>query len=230
MEYTKVLNGERGFGATGFAISALLSQTGFDLKRAVFQGQKKDKAAIHDARYDEAMGENAVPAEKKLDIDDLIKGMASGFVLLSRFIQKPNPEDGKKPVHLKRWLKGPAEVIEEQIEWQLANDKQSTAADAAALGVDLSKRQAALAAAIRANAEKQIEPHVTAFCKLLKEYRAIDDSVLVDQLVTTVTNAGRDPAKDIKRAADFYVEQQKKRAESGLFFRLDMSIVALTKM
>lgn len=228
MEFTKVLCGEQGFAAAGFAKTVLLSQTGFDLQRAVFRSEKADTPAF-DARYAEALGENGLPEPQKLDTTELTLAMAASFILLTRHMSKPDPETGRKPDYLRRWLKGPKEVIEAQVDWQLERAKQQTQATAAMLGANPETRLKLVEQEIRKSVEGKIEPHVAAFVDQLGKLKSEDDDTLIGLVVEAMANAGRDPAAEIKRAAVMFIESQKKRFESGGYVQIDASIYALAK-
>lgn len=68
---------------------------------------------------------------------------------------------------------------------------------------------------------------MTKFKESLELYRDADDSDLIDVCLDAMTNAGRNPAKEMKAAAKAILENAKKRFEAGQFVRVDAGIYAL---
>lgn len=229
MNFSEVLNGKTTFQAAGFIKTVLLSQLGFDLQRAVFKSTKKDATPVIDSRYDAAMGDTGMSESKPLNPENLCEGMAAAFTLLTRHIQTPDPETGRRPEYLLRWRKGPAEVIQAQVDWQLENAKQQTQAVAAMLGADPTTRLATVEQEIRDRVAGQVEPHVAAFVNHLTTMRDWSDDDLADTACDAMIEAGRDVAAEVKRAAKLYLESQKKRYETGGYVAIDPGIFALAQ-
>ncbi len=228
MNIRQVCVGESSFQAAGFAKTVLLGQTGFAFQQAVFRREKADTPAF-DARYAEAMGDSGLPPAIKLDADELCEGMAASFTLLVRHMTRNDPETGRRPEYLRRYLKGPKEVIEKQVNWQLSAQKAADEATAAMLGCDATARVNALRAELTKQAESQIEPHIAAFVKHLAAMKDVDDEELINTALESLVNAGHDPEADLKRAAKLLIEAQAKRFNNGQFVRVDAGIYALAQ-
>lgn len=228
MNYTNIINGiEVPFQAVGFARSVLLNQLGFDLQRAVFKTQTQTDTPVFDESLAEAMGDTGLPQATKLDVDQLTNGCAAAFVLLARHIQKVDPDTGRKPEYLLRYLKGPKEIMKAAVDYRLNSRKAQALATAASLKADPTKRIAALELEIRAQCDAILQPLNTSFVESVKSMRDMDDDELADTALEAMVDAGRDPAKEIKRAAQAYVESQKKRFEEGGFVNIDAFVAAL---
>jgi len=231
MKYSQILAGnDTSFAACGFARSVVLNQLSFDLQRASFASQSASQKPVFDAELLDAMGDHGLPQAVVLNQDELTKASAAAFLLLSRHIQKPDPETGRKPEYLIRFLKGPKEIIQAAVDFRLTRQKQQTMATAAMLGADPTKRLETITTEINAQANALVKPMQTSFVHAIKELRDADDEVLINCAVEAIVNTGRDPAKEIKRAAQAMIESQKKRFETdGGFVAIDPAIYALAQ-
>ncbi|MHB8602175.1 MAG: hypothetical protein ACYC9R_06335 [Nitrosotalea sp.] len=230
MNYSDILNGNNtSYQGKGFARSVMLNQLSFDLQRAAFASQDRSAAPVFDAELVEAMGDNGLPQAVKLDVQELTNATAAAFLLLSRHIQTPDPETGRKPEYLMRFLKGPKEIIQAAVDYRLNRQKQQTQATAQMLGANPETRLKNIEIETKAQAEALVTPMQKHFVDALRSQRENDDDTLIDTIVDAMTNAGRDPAKEIKRAAVALIESQKKRFEAGGFVAIDPAVYVLAQ-
>lgn len=230
MNLSDISTGGSSFAAAGFVRTVFLNQLGFDLKRAVFQAEKKD-TPVFDARIMAAMGDNGLPEVKQLNADQICDAMAAAFVLVTRHVSKPDPETGRKPEWMAKLLRAPANVIEEQVNWRLTNSINAAKATAASLGADPTKRIEVIRTEMAAQAAVLYDKYTAAFAASLSRYVDDDDESLVDVCCEALVDAGRDPTQEVKRAALAYLERQKERFETdGGYVAVDAGIYALSKL
>ncbi len=233
MNFTNELNGSSGFETAGFVKSVVLNQIGFDLQRAAFQKQAVNEAPVADAVADQelkaAMGDNGLAERTVLNMDELVTAYAAGFILLTRHCNTPNPETGRKPEHLVRYLKKPSDIVQAGIDYRLTRQVAQAIATAEMLKADPTKRVAALRTELEAQAATLTTPINKAFVQAIREQSEDENSDLIDTVLEAMTNTGRNPALEIKRAAQALIDSQKTRFEAGEFAMVDAGIYTLAQ-
>lgn len=229
MQPTKVLNGSQGFAAMCFAQSVMVNQLAFYVGRAM--NKKQDEAPAFDtatlAALDEAFGDSGLPKATVLNTEQLIEGHAAAFILLRRSVGKPDPETGRKPEHLiKRLVPLPDAVVASVGRLTEFNLKQGRA-EAAKIGADFTKREAAIRAEMAAEARRQLDEVKGPWITAIKAYADGDTGDLIDIVLEAVVDAGMDPAAEIRRAADLLRDNLRQRIEAGNFAKMETSIYAL---
>lgn len=242
-----VLAGSCGQAARGFALATLASQTAFRLGLAYNQSQRAQEVPVFDADTAAAMGDAGLPATKPLDLEELTRGYAASFVLLTSHIKKPNPDNnGRRDEHLKRFLKHPKKVVEDAIDFRA--QRQITEAKATAVMLygkygEMNGKKSLINAkeceekawprveAIQNEMKKQLEsnigPVVQNWLAALTAYIHKDDNELQDIAMEAMTNAGDNPTEKIRQAAEAFLDSQRRRMESGGFVRIDAGIYSL---
>lgn len=230
MNYTNVLEGQSGFTAAGFAKSVLKSQIDFLLGIAVMRANNPARDVPQfDADVQDAMGDNGLPEPQALDVGELTMGSAAAFVLLSRHIKTPHPETGRKEEYLVRFLKDGKSVLQGTMDYSTNRAIAQAKATCEMLKADPTKR----IESIQTEAKKKLEtisgPVQASWISDLRSVVNLDDNQLIDLAEEALVNAGRDPAKEIKRAAVAFLDSQKKRLEHGDFVQVDAGVYALAQ-
>jgi hypothetical protein len=258
MKYTDIMLGSQGHAAQGFTRATICGQLGFLVSQAALQTEKKNDTPQYDADIVEAMGDNGLPQAVVLDLKELVYGYAAAFHLLTKHVNTPNPETGRKDLHLvDRFLRTPKKLIQTGVDFRL-NGAIRTLEATAGMVVDSTKEknetynacsdEAAKAAWVKLEISRLVEPRanvlkqeaaarvttVTApidamFVAALKDVKDVDEATWCDIALEALTNAERDPAAEIKRSAIVFIESQKKRMQDGKFVRIDPGIYALAK-
>jgi hypothetical protein len=159
----------------------------------------------------------------------IVAGYAAAFVLLSSHIKTPHPETGRKEEHLMRFLKSPAQIVKDAVDFGTNRQIMQTKATAEMLKADPTARIAALEAEALKRCEAATEPITKAFVDAIKGLRDKSNDELVDIACEALIDCGRDPAVEIKRSAVAFIESQKKRLENGEFVSVDAGIYALAQ-
>jgi hypothetical protein len=230
MYFTNVMLGTTGHAACGFARSTINSQLAFWLGRSISRDASPARdIPVYDAELKDAMGDVGLPTIHPLNTNVIVSGYAASFLLLSKHIQTPHPETGRKDEHLMRFLKNPRDVVAEAFKFNLSRQITQTRATAEMVNGDPTARIEALTQ----EAAKQIltftAPVMAAFIKAVEGLRDEDTDKLVDIACEALIDCGRDPAVEIKRSAVAFLESQKKRLESGEFVAVDAGIYALAQ-
>lgn len=230
MEFSKVIGGASGFETAGFAKTVVLNQIGFDLQRAAFQKEQKDTPvadAAAERELREALGDNGLPTATRLNLEGLTEAYGAAFILTTRHCNQPHPETGRKPEHLVRYLKQPSAIVQAGIDYRLERQMAQIKATALMLNADPTKRIAAIKVELAEQAAALVAPINKAFIGAVKKFRDLDDDALIDVCVEAMSNAGRNVAQELKRAAQALIDSQKKRFEEGGFAQVDAGIYAL---
>jgi hypothetical protein len=227
MDATKILNGSCDFDTTGFAKSVVTNQLGFTLNRAVWQATSKAETPVFDARLAKAMGDNGLPERTVYDADDLCRGYAAAFIVLTRHIKTPNPENGRKPEHLVRYVKTPDSLIMDGVQFRINNQTDQIKADAVAFGSDPGPRLAAMKAEQMAQAKALGAPVMDSFLAAVEALGNEDTCDLIDIAMESAANAKINVAGELKDAARRYIDAQKKRFDAGKYAHVSSGVFAL---
>ncbi len=231
MNVTEIVSGSNGFEAAGFVKSVFANQLGFFLQRAAFQKEQGNEVPVADAaeaaELRAAMGDNGLAERQVFDMDELVTANAAAYILLTRHCNTPNPENGRKPEHLVRYLKTPAMVVQAGIDYRLERQILQTRAAAELFKADPSKRIEVITTELKAQAATLTAPINKAFVEAIKLQSDDENSDLVDTCLEALVNCGREPSKEVKQAAIALIASQKKRFEAGDFAMVDAGIYAL---
>jgi hypothetical protein len=236
MNSTQILSGNNGFLAAAFSRSVLCNQLAFDYNRAKNQREVKDTPA-HDAALEaalnEALGTNGLPVVKKLNAEEIADAHAACYILLRRSLSEKDPETGRSPQWLAPRLIALPDAVVSNVDRLTQYNISRAKAEAEKLStndkpVDCSSRIAAIQAEGDALAKEMRQSVVGPWLQSVKSYAKADTSDLIDVVLEAIVNTGRDPASEIRRAADAMQEGARKRYEAGQFASLETSIYALT--
>ncbi len=233
MNVSELIQGVKGFECAGFVKSVLANQIGFFLQRAAFQKEQGNETAVADAaevaELRAAMGDNGLAERLVFDVDALTDAAAASYVLLTRHCNTPNPENGRKPEHLIRYLKTPGQIIQAGIDYRLERQILQTKASAAMFNADPTKRIEVIRTELAEQAKVLTAPISKAFVTAIKAYAETDDVELVDVCLEALVDCGRNPTQEVKQAAVALLASQKKRFEAGEFAMVDAGIHALAQ-
>jgi hypothetical protein len=220
------------FGACGFARSTVLNQSLFYMNRSLYQ-KPAAEIPVADARLAGMLGDTGQPEAIKLNTEELTHAVSCAYILLHRHCNKNDPETGRRPEFLRKWLREPKDYITAQanafekmvLERRTATEK----ATALSLGADPSARLAVIAAEVKALNKADSAPAQNWFIEGVSVFKDREDQELIDVIVEAMTNAGMDVSKEIEKAAKMYLESQKTRYEAGGYVTIDQGIYALAQ-
>lgn len=219
-----------GFAAKGFAITALKRQIDFWLGVAVAQANSPmKKRPVFDSRITELMKnkEAGLPEPVELSVEDLTEASAAGFVLLTRHIRTPDPENGKRETFREQWCLTPTEIIARTVEYGVEKAILDAKAQCQQVGADPSKRIDVIVAEGKKRLEALVEPVMVQFVKHVETYLNGTDEACLDCMAEKLADAKKPADQTIRDAVQSYKDAMKKRADDGTFFRVDAGIIAM---
>jgi hypothetical protein len=232
MQPTKILAGLQGFAAKCFARSVFVNQIAFLCQRALTQktveADLPQTDANEEARFLAAMGDAGMPTARTLDADALIRAHAAAFWLLRKACDETDPEKGQKPEHLQKRLVKLPDAIMDSVKRNTDFNLNKGRAEAKKTGADFTKREAAIRGEVLAEAKRQRETVIGPWLAAIAELRSTDDADLIDIVLEAVVDAGRDPAIEIRSAADKLRDVLKAKMEAGEYAAMETSVYALT--
>lgn len=242
MNATQILNGSQGFAACAFSRSVMANQLAFDVNRAMNKARDAEQTPVADAavaaELDAVLSTFGLPQPVKLDPASLIDAHAAAYILLRRIVTTPDPETGRAPEYLARRLVALPDAVVSNADRLTAYNISKAKDDAARFArvgpdgklitVDNTAREAAIRAEGDALAKAMRAEVVAPWLAAVKAYATADDADLIDVVLDGLTDAGRNPAAEITRAADAMQESAAKRYAEGKFARMEASVWALT--
>lgn len=232
MRATKLLVGNTlPFTGLSFCRSVAINQLAFLANRCIFQSQRKESlpaedpriAAIAAARTDA----NGMVQPTRYDDVAIGEAWAAAYTLLTRVLHTPDPDTGKKPEHLLRYLKGPADVTKDAYDFSYANRMREEIANAAVVGAKTDKRLAAIAVELQAFLKTNAQLVSESFYDMLPKTYDMEDGKLADIVIEALHDAKKDVATEVQRAAAAFIGKAKEMVEAGRFMRVDPIILTL---
>lgn len=244
MNSHSIINGSHGFGGVTQATLAFHGFMRWKVKGAVYASLKKKDTAKFDesdlakkcllpTQKEGSPLDTGTPAEKLVNVEELVQGLVASFILLSRHINNPDPATGKRPEQLTTYLRSMKGLEAEIIQYATANSRTlaQVKANAALLGVSedsdaYKMRVSEIKAAEATKFHTAMAPFYAEWEARFSEYCALENDNLVDIVEDVMTNNGQNPVQQIIESAKKSVEMQ--RTNFGKSNRpVDPNIIAL---
>jgi hypothetical protein len=237
--FRAVLQGEFGHGAKGSMALTIHNWAGIQIKRAVFASLRKEQSGetvFDDSRlaFMKEKVENVVEQQEVETIDGMqwCRALAASLLFLGRHIKTPNPENGKKPVELTRYLRTTKPLIEEAGAYaaDTSRDADNIRDNYAKMGLDSTEALNSLVKEKTAEFEGYFLPYTKEFWDAVKEFENVEDSDLIETCEEALTDHGIKPFQFLLDASVKMMDRQRARALKKQKTFIDPGVYALSQL